>query len=732
MRVAIARPAGSGLWLLPVLAAIAMPPAGSANLILDGSSFETGYDGYSCLLAYAWTKYGLAASDPRRGTLDTTTAAHGRCSLKLAMNPPFGREGFSPWCTFRWIPVKEGTRYTVSLYAKGSHAGQRLTVSVSDAWQDWGWSTFTLSTEWQRYNHTITAGKTVGGYAWVLIPFTEDGPAWIDGVQLEEGDLTDYAPGRPVDLGLSCNYPGNCENLFNVGDQVVLHAAVFNDLAQRSDVRLRYAVEDYFGRIPFRGAARVVAEARAGGGADIDLGAVLRGSYKAKVTALDADGKTLDEEELVFGVVRRRRAATGVESQFGMHGFPHDLVGSCGVRWIRTYLLAWQAVEPEQGKFSWPEERPWDQLFLEQLDKLHIDALPVLQAGPKWAMTGPPTHGGWAKDQSDGAKMPDLEAWRNYVYQAVSRYKGRFHSWEVMNEPSAWLNAEDYFPILKTAYEAAKQADPACRIIAGDSAWKDQPFLRELLDRGGADYLDIYCGHFYGVAQAGPPEVKYGKEGADAVIANLREALGRHGKPNVPMWNTEEGTISPPWYAKEIVPSSHEPWHRVPSARRQAQDMVRSHLIELGNGIEKVFWFYELYGEQAAAARWIIRPEGMYGCEFDGAPRPELIAYSVMTEMLEGATPFGREPRIGDKIHCFVFTRGRDAVAAIWYWGTEPESVTVTLPAAPSFRVSDLMGNAVRPAPKLRLDGNPLYLVARGRPAQELFDALSQAKVVAP
>ena len=45
-------------------------PGFAQNLILDGSSFETGYDGFSALLAYSWTKHGLAGQDPRRAIKD--------------------------------------------------------------------------------------------------------------------------------------------------------------------------------------------------------------------------------------------------------------------------------------------------------------------------------------------------------------------------------------------------------------------------------------------------------------------------------------------------------------------------------------------------------------------------------------------------------------------------------------------------------------------------------------
>lgn len=708
--------------------------AASRNLILDGSSFETGYDGFSCLLAYAWTKHGLAGGDPRRGVLDPSTSAHGKCSLKLAFNPPYGVPGYSPWCTFRWIKIKEGQRYTVSLYAKAAREGQRLTVSVCDSWQDWGWSTFTLTTLWQRYSHQITAGKTEGNYAWVLIPFPEDGVAWIDGVQLEEGELTEYSPGRPVDLGVSCDYPTKYENLFFLGDKVALEATVFSDLAQKQDLLLQYSVEDYFGQTPYRGTVRVAATPKSATLKHIELGKLERGPYKATLRVMNQSGELLDCEELVFGVIKPRQANTKIESQFGTHGFPHSVLEHCGVRWIRTYLLAWPAVEPVEGRFSWPEEREEGRLFLRNLEKHQINALPVLQGTAKWALTDTPAHGGWAKEESKTAKLPRLDAWRRYVFEVVSRYRDRFKHWEVMNEPTAYMNAEDYLPFLKAAYEEAKRADPNCKIVAGDTAWKNTPFFREMLAKDALDYIDVFCGHFYGVAESGPPEVKYGREGADAIVGFLKQAFRERGKPDLEIWNTEEGTYVPPWYTKEIMPKSREPWHRVPNVHRQARDLVRSHLIELGSGIRKVFWFYELYSEQCADARWIIRPEGIYAIEYDGSPRPALIAYSVMTEKLEGATPLEKEIRLGDKMHCFVFAKSGGSVGAVWYWGDDGKDLTLVLPKEPKVRVSNMMGNPVPAArgneTRLRLEGNPLYLEASGLTAQELSAHLSRARVV--
>ncbi len=706
-------------------------PAGCApNLIRDGSSFETGYDGFSSFLGYTWTRHGLAGTDPRQGVIDSSTAAHGKHSLKMFFSPPYGREGFSPWCTFRWIKVEQGQTYTISLYAKGSHDGQPLTVSVADTWQDWGWSRFELTSEWRRYSNQITMGKTEGSYAWVLIPYPEDGAAWIDAVQLEEGDLSDYAPRRPVDLGLSCSHPTKYENLFLKGDEVRLDATVFSDKGRRS-LGLRYHVEDFFGGIPYNGTVSLRTPPTGRASTELPLGSVDPGSYRAAVEVRGEEGEVLDHEELVFGVIEKGRRKSDVDSRFGLHGFPHPVLQHCGVGWLRTYLLAWSAVEPQEGRFSWPEERGEDRLFLRNLENYGINALPVLAAIPEWARSDEPAHGGWSEGQSEGARLPRLDAWRKYVFETVSRYRDRFRYWEIMNEPTAWMNAEDYLPVLKTAYEAAKQADPECKIVAGDTAWADNEFLEDLAARGGLDYIDVFCGHFYGVADAGPPEVKYAGKGADSVVDYLRDVFRDNGSPNLPIWNTEEGVYVPSWYSKEIMPKSREPWHRVPNVHRQARDMVRSHVIELASGIEKVFWFYELYSERCADARWIIRPEGMYAIEYDGAPRPALVAHSVMARKLDGPEPLGKEVDLGEKTHCYVFSDDERAVAVAWYWGEEDGDVSISMDSDPRLEVANMMGNAIDAAAgdrlRFTLSENPLYIEAEGLSGEELFVRLSEA-----
>lgn len=123
----------------------------------------------------------------------------------------------------------------------------------------------------------------------------------------------------------------------------------------------------------------------------------------------------------------------------------------------------------------------------------------------------------------------------------------------------------------------------------------------------------------------------------------------------------------------------------------------------------------------------------MDGIEYDGAPKPMLIAYSVMTEKLEGAAPFEREVLLGDKQHCFVFSKGAGSVAVAWSWDDEGKKISVTLPEGLRPKVSNMMGHPVQAERDgrivLSLDGNPLYVEAEHLPAQQLFAQLSRARV---
>lgn len=103
--------------------------------------------------------------------------------------------------------------------------------------------------------------------------------------------------------------------------------------------------------------------------------------------------------------------------------------------------------------------------------------------------------------QSGTANTPAaLKAMGDFVYDAVSRYKGRIRQWEMPNEPEIFSKPyvpEEFVQIQKIAYLRLKQADPDAMLLAGDHTSSVLSVLPRELELGSYDYADAYSFHPY-------------------------------------------------------------------------------------------------------------------------------------------------------------------------------------------------------------------------------------------
>jgi hypothetical protein len=102
--------------------------------------------------------------------------------------------------------------------------------------------------------------------------------------------------------------------------------------------------------------------------------------------------------------------------------------------------------------------------------------------------------------------------------------------------------------------------------------------------------------------------------------------------------------------------------------------------------------------------------EGYYVLlDYDGRPKPTMMAYSAPESMLGDAKPFGVLRRNGLTVH--LFGRGNGAIAVAWSAHARP------LSWPPGVSVCDLMGNEM-PSPTLKAR-EPVYVLAPTlKPAQ--------------
>ena len=196
-----------------------------------------------------------------------------------------------------------------------------------------------------------------------------------------------------------------------------------------------------------------------------------------------------------------------------------------------------------------------------------LEPLPILAFPGTMNKRGkPPAH--WPPDS------PENEAyWTNYVYQTVSRYKGRVRTWEIMNEPNIHgYDAPRYFAVLKSAYTAIKRADPTAKVATGGFAGIPAEMLEELYALGAARYFDIMNVHLYATH-----DIRYAPEGNfDARLEALRKLMSSQDDGHKPVWLTETGSPThresaaaegKRWNA-DVLKKAIDELHLPPQARR--------------------------------------------------------------------------------------------------------------------------------------------------------------------
>lgn len=134
----------------------------------------------------------------------------------------------------------------------------------------------------------------------------------------------------------------------------------------------------------------------------------------------------------------------------------------------------------------------------------------------------------------------------------------------------------------------------------------------------------------------------------------------------------------------------------------------------LSAGVEKIFYYYT--GHENGGMPWFsAMANGYYVLlDYDGRPKPTMMAYSALESFLDGARPVKVVRREGLSIH--LFRRGQGSLAVAWSTHDQP----LWVPAGVT--LFDLMGNLIKAA-GLRA-GEPVYIAAPKLAPTELEDLI--------
>ena len=741
----------------------------TGNLMRQSSSFEAGPDWVFLKDAI------LAGQTPNRLRFDTSTSVHGKTSLcveRTDEKPHVLTQVFM--CPFR---ARKGKEISVSAYMKCDRPAARASIHVMGP--GWGWVgkeekkrawSFSIGKEWKRLHFKVhLTGRKYGPHLYrgaYYVHFScGTRKLWIDAVQIEEGDITDYKPGSALDVGLELNAK---RNAYFIGEPVKMTCRLFNHSTERA-FALNVTAEDFWGRQVFAKKMPIHVPPGTGREAGVDvLGTASHpGWYRIRASL---EGKDVREAETrIFSVLKRFPQGIDPETTFhathpgsivtgqgtwflkgknpkaypclmtgGAYGSIREylsFVRDTGFAFIRGHGAAnyhWKHVEQSPGAYT-INDHIWNALsglglgHMVTLGNANAWSAKNYSLGPKWHTTDRTVTGSWFS-----MKVATPEAYAAYFAAVVKHFKGRLKYYHVINEPDSGMDAKTYLRYLKAAYTAAKEVDRDCKIVGiggtSDFGWDKLRFFRECIDLGAADYLDVIAIHYADCkAHPGPEAYRQGPPGGRAIPTIHRMVREKTGGRDIPIWDTE---ISEPHIGSALgIPN---PFGReIPADRPRSENgydvmwAARSGLLDYCHGVQRRFQFAFNLGANGDLAY----QRGAGATYHDGTPTAVLPAYSAQARLFLDTEPVGAF-RTGphDWVWCCVIKKGEGYLYALWCGDNKERTLRLQLPAAAS--VLDIFGGPreLRSRSEIPLDGFVTYLLSR----DDLTAALRAAEVSSP
>ena len=518
------------------------------------------------------------------------------------------------------------------------------------------------------------------------------------GQPLEEDDVTlllehfDGSPAPP--LGLLSAYP--C-NVFPAGAKPLVN--VRGAMVTARDVPLSWELSDLEGAAVTAG--ETTAKTEPGGGpmvtatADLALDGLAPGAFNLRVSTSEADESAASGAATVWIGAAPVEPLMDENSAFGQSGcFARDLdeevfaaQRQMGVRWSRVPFI-WSEIEPANDHFEWDK---YDE-NVRLADKYDIELAPTFMWEnpiPAWAGT-PQVAVGNGLDNKRNLPPADLEDWRDYVRQVVTRYRDSVHWWIPWNEPNLakYLGPErdpaKYVELLQACAQSIREADPGARICGMNLSLVDLKYYEEAFKLGALECCDAVGCHPYRMG-VDPDESSVGLNWLIGLnerrtwleeLQELRALVDRYGNGRrIGIWLDEMGQPTEEDFVIPNVAATEE---------TAGIYLARMYAEGLGTGVvDKGLWFaFHGYGSFS-----LVRD--------DFTLKPEAIAFRLLASALAGKRGVPEQAQSG-QVHTYRFEGDGTGVWVTW---AEQDGRTVSLSGVPNeARAYDIFGRPVRTA----------------------------------
>ena len=237
-----------------------------------------------------------------------------------------------------------------------------------------------------------------------------------------------------------------------------------------------------------------------------------------------------------------------------------------------------------------------------------------------------------------------------------------------------------------------------------------ETWTSRVLAQGGLEFMDVLSYHIYWSPPMTEPETAgaplHSSPARSSASAN---SCAHHGQVK-PIYMTEGGIRCPP-FASWLPAGRLRPQRTVWARDRRGRSLdrprggCRAGARDGGNAIRRGGEdLLLLQRPRAGAMPWFsTMANGYYVLlDYDGRPKPTMMAYSALESCLGDAKPAGIARR--DGLSAYLFERAKGSVAVAWSARPRP------LPVPRGVSVRDLMGNEMK-SPMLNAN-EPVYVVA--------------------
>jgi hypothetical protein len=249
------------------------------------------------------------------------------------------------------------------------------------------------------------------------------------------------------------------------------------------------------------------------------------------------------------------------------HAAGYALMADLGMTTIRE---GWNWNHVEVGKHRYVDWMSYFDDKVAQFASMGVQVQAMITDTPDWASSDPQYAGktGWDGNSpgrytvpaglhlpifADGTDVyrPGLGVNRDnyfasYLYDMVTRYKGRIRYWQMWNEPDypsgdqgpgttgsngasrSWMGSvADYVRLLQVGATLVHGIDPSAKVTLGGLGY--ETYLAAILEQGGAPYFDVVDFHAYGSDHTTSESVLTSSWGFLGRYRAMKQVLADHG-----------------------------------------------------------------------------------------------------------------------------------------------------------------------------------------------------------